>query len=185
MVLVCLGYFSEDPLTRILIDHISTVKAQGRLKPIRRLKLREIPFLTTSSDHFWNSINGVKGLGHRKYLLSGVRATGDIAKISVTEDWHEPCTLEVSVALMISRERGVRFNEILRVYRLTLQEREVFRLGPALEASPCFITRFDALLVLPMRFLSAVEVFHAQHDYAADPVLSLHKGPKNFCLIHN
>ena len=73
-------------LTRILIHHIPTVKAQGRLKPIRGLKLRELAFLNTSADHSWNSIHGVKGLRHRKYLLGGVRTAGDIAKIGVTED---------------------------------------------------------------------------------------------------
>jgi hypothetical protein len=65
----------------------------------------------------------VKGLRDRKYLLGGVRTARDIAKISVTEDLHEPCTLDVSVALMVPGERGKRFNEILRVNRLTLEER--------------------------------------------------------------
>jgi hypothetical protein len=78
---------------------------------------------------------------------------------------------------MIPRERGVRFNEILRVHRLTLQERVVVRLDPALEACAYFI---PPLLMLPVRFLSAVEVFHALHVDAADTVLSLHEAAKDF-----
>ena len=81
---------------------------------------------------------------------------------------------------MIPRERGVRFNEILRVHRLTLQERVVVRLDPALEACAYIIPPFDALLVLPERFLSTVEVFNALHVDAADPVLSLHEASKDF-----
>jgi hypothetical protein len=81
---------------------------------------------------------------------------------------------------MIPRERGVRFNEILRVHRLTLEERVVVRLDPALEACAYFIPPVNALLMLPVRFLSTVEVFHALHVDAADTVLSLHEAPKDF-----
>jgi hypothetical protein len=72
-------------LTGIFIHHIATVKAKGRLKPIRCLKLREGTFLNTSVLP-WKRIHSIKRFGDSPDLLSRVGTARDVAQISISED---------------------------------------------------------------------------------------------------